>query len=63
MPQPILFVPLLVPGVKYEEERTVFCVDAAGTADVIQCVVIKGNSNSPAISARIAMPASQVMAV
>lgn len=64
MPQSTAKLPLMVPGNRYTLEFPCICVDPAGAADSVRCVVLRGGSRSassivPSINAVIKMPLSQ----
>eukprot|EP00455_Lapot_gusevi_P029644 TRINITY_DN3175_c0_g1_i7.p1 TRINITY_DN3175_c0_g1~~TRINITY_DN3175_c0_g1_i7.p1 ORF type:complete len:595 (+),score=101.41 TRINITY_DN3175_c0_g1_i7:67-1851(+) len=61
LPYSMIKVPLLVPGIQYDLEVPVECIDPQGAADQIQIFVCNPRSVVPVISAILKMPVSEVL--
>ena len=57
--KPIIFMPLLIPGVMYQFYVDVTCISESGGADIISIFVLSKTSCVPIITAVVNMPLSE----
>ncbi|KAK3236983.1 hypothetical protein CYMTET_52909, partial [Cymbomonas tetramitiformis] len=56
-----LNIPLLIPGLMYQYEANVQCMDENGSADSVRVFVCANGSCVPVLSAVVKMPMSELM--
>ena len=56
-----IHIPVLLPGLLYQFEAEVQCVDHNGAADSIQIYICSASSSIPVLSAVVKMPLSELL--
>ena len=56
-----IHVPVLLPGLLYQFEAEVQCIDHNGAADSIHVFICSANSSVPVLSAVVKMPLSELL--
>mmetsp|Transcript_36995 Transcript_36995/g.44743 ORF Transcript_36995/g.44743 Transcript_36995/m.44743 type:complete len:613 (+) Transcript_36995:397-2235(+) len=56
-----IHIPLLIPGLMYQYEADVQCIDQNGSADTVRVYVCSANSCVPVLSAVVKMPMSELL--
>ena len=60
---PLLVIPLLIPGLMYQYLVDIECIDENGGADKIHVFVLNKKSCVPIISAIVTMPVSEALMI